>query len=208
MKKICSVMVVMWCLGCAGYHPTEMERLGAAGQPRVVNTVVFVESHDQIEHAVELVGKVSKTFSDQVGIHLRVSDARICRFEDRGLQGSMQALVACCDNVTYDIAIGFLSPRIDTVFTTLVGGWAGVIEDKWRRHIVLKRLDHHTLLHEVSHAFILANEHSLTGLMQPISVDLLPGVSLNSSDWLSKKDRDEVLRNKWRIFSSEPVDVR
>jgi hypothetical protein len=72
------------------------------------------------------------------------------------------------------------------------GGW---IDDTERRLIWLYNPDSRTLAHEIGHAFIFSHDHSATGLM---SFMTLPGMG---STQLSERDRDEMLKNKWRDFS-------
>jgi hypothetical protein len=85
----------------------------------------------------------------------------------------------------------------------MFGGWEGVIDDVYRRHIVLRTKDSRVLLHELVHAFLFSETHT-EGLMASVRICVIPGVAcLNGSSQLSARDKNEVLQNKWRDFSSK-----
>jgi len=86
---------------------------------------------------------------------------------------------------------------------SLFGGWEGVIDDVYRRHIVLRTKDSRILLHELVHAFLFSETHT-DGLMAAARICVIPGFAcFNGSSHLSARDRDEILQNKWRNFSSK-----
>lgn len=96
----------------------------------------------------------------------------------------------------FDIAIGFANDPPLTRWT----GWFlnkpfGVIEDEWRRYIILyDPLSYKIILHEIYHAFVLRKGHTSKILNSPWP----------TSPWLSRDDRKEVLENKWRDFNVRP----
>jgi len=96
----------------------------------------------------------------------------------------------------FDIAIGFANDPPLTRWT----GWFlnkpfGVIEDEWRRYIILyDPLSYKIILHEIYHAFVLRNGHTSKILNSPWP----------TSPWLAKEDRQEVFQNKWRDFNVRP----
>ena len=81
-----------------------------------------------------------------------------------------------------------------------IGNWKAFIDDVWRRYIVMTDTDCATFLHEVFHGFIWTHEHSTGGVMMGLRFEILPTVPIYSPVWLAPKDRDEVLKHKWRDF--------
>ena len=109
----------------------------------------------------------------------------------------------------FDIAIGFAPQPLWSLAVEMTGlpQWKGVIEDTYRRYIIIRWLDVHTLEHEIGHAFVFSHVHSASGLMQWIMVELFPDVPLPicRSNYFCPADRAEVLKNKWRDFHVKPT---
>ncbi|MEK7118530.1 MAG: hypothetical protein AAB869_02860, partial [Patescibacteria group bacterium] len=100
-------------------------------------------------------------------------------------------------DATFDIAIGFgqqlpWQPRTKS---------SALNEDTYRRFILSTSTHPWILAHEIGHSFIFCHVHSASGLMQadwPVSIGVLDYT-------LTKKDREEALRNKWRKFGDRVI---
>lgn len=104
----------------------------------------------------------------------------------------------------FDVVIGFYSePLHYAVLGGLLGNWKAVIDDRFRRYIVLKSTDWYDLAHELGHAFMLSHGHDWTGLMAggQHGLPFIP-LYLRSAN-VSEDLRAEVVTNKWRDFSLE-----
>lgn len=104
----------------------------------------------------------------------------------------------------FDVVIGFYSePFVYYVLGNLIGTWKAVIDDRFRRYIVLKSTDWYDLAHELGHAFMLSHGHDWNGLMAGGQYGL-PFIPLYlRSAHVSEELRAEVAANKWRDFSLE-----
>jgi hypothetical protein len=111
------------------------------------------------------------------------------------------------DHKQYDLVIGFssrgvFSHLLETAFWV---AWLGAIDDNYRKFVVIKFLDERVLVHEICHAFIFTKNHSFNGVLTavPFKFPLVP-VIFNLPKYVSKEDRREILRNKWRDFNEKP----
>jgi hypothetical protein len=144
----------------------------------------------------------------QVGIRLQIREyheRRIPSFTQSEAMESLWGLTA--DHEKFDLILGF-SPRspVSHMLELATGyAWLGAIDDTYRKFLILKTLDEAVLIHEICHAFVFSQVHSKTGVLNTfiIKIPLVP-VLLNFPKYLSKKDRQEVLRNKWRDFNVRP----
>ncbi len=155
----------------------------------------------------ELISRVSGSLAEQVGIKMKVIARMQITWEKKAPIPMLERLFEKTGHTDADLVVGFGSKSgADLVAGGLLGGWQAVIDDTYRRYIVMTRIDEHTLMHEVCHAFIPSRAHSSSGLMQAVNIELLPGVPLYRSKYLSPQDRQEILRHKWRDFAEvQPV---
>jgi hypothetical protein len=167
---------------------------------------IFLVFNDNVNlhNALKLIEKASYYAEKDVGIKLRIvrtmpvgGDTEYGNLSlHAGLSlGQIQTLT-WKHKKEFDIAIGFANdPPV-----TRWAGWFlqkpfGVIEDEWRRYIILyDALSYKIILHEIYHAFVLRYGHSSKILNSPWP----------TSSWLHKDDRKEVLENKWRDFNVRP----
>jgi len=158
----------------------------------------------------EHIEEVSHLMTEQVGISLKIFDWVPISYErvnpEKRAYQIMEEL-SLSGYKSYDIAIGFgSSPLPGKIVLNIIGGVPGAIEDDYRRHIALNGLELQVTIHEIFHCFIFSHNHSNFGIMQPIQIKLLPLTpSFNICNYLSREDREEVLRNKWRDFSKKPM---
>lgn len=174
---------------------------------REIDVVVLATNDKKLPNIRRLIGEASEALRVQTGVSLREKDVKIIEWQS-GNQTEMLAQVAqtmqdC--QISYDLAIAFHDFTLPELLAyAIIGKWEGLIDRTFRRYIIIRRMDVQVLLHEICHAFIFSTVHSW-GLMAPAAIYLAPGtMALNRSIYLSKKDREEVLRNKWRNFAQIP----
>ncbi|MHC1729905.1 MAG: hypothetical protein AB9866_28550 [Syntrophobacteraceae bacterium] len=211
--KIYLVALVALCSlsisGCATVS-TEINNPGfiSENQPmRELSVLVANDGSFEGMRIDELISKVSESLEGQVGIRLKVVEHTQITWDKRAPIPMLERLFEKTGNRDADLVIGFGSKSgAELVTSGLLGGWQAVIDDTYRRYIVMTRLDVHTLTHEVCHAFIPSHAHSGSGLMQAVTIEIVPGVPLYRSQYLSPQDRQEILKNKWRNFAEvQPV---
>lgn len=81
----------------------------------------------------------------------------------------------------------------------------GYVDDCFRRIVVLKTRNCQIFVHEIFHLFIFSHNHS-GGVMSAFKFKIFPFTpTLNSTTYLTKEDREEALKNKWRDFNQKPL---
>ena len=174
------------------------------GSVRELRIFLVYNDNVNLHKALKLIDKASYYAEKDVGIKLTTirtmpvggdTEYGNLSFHGSWSLGQIQTLT-WNHKEEFDIAIGFASDPPLTRWT----GWLlhkpfGVIEDEWRRYIILyDPLSFKIVLHEIYHAFVLRNGHTSKILNSPWP----------TSPWLAKDDRKEVLRNKWRDFNVRP----
>ena len=178
---------------------------------REVKVWVWYSGYDP-NKIVAHIEQVSKLTEEQVGIRLAVVNTISTEWKSDQLIRRINKMY----NETYgnykwnkfDIAMGFGFFAWHEVPLMLLGMpvACGMIDDTYRRFIALKTIGTETTLHEVFHSLIFNHGHSFTGVMPALNFQIFPGSgSLNMGNYLTKADREEVLRNKWRDFSSKAL---
>lgn len=171
---------------------------------RTLRTLVLTDgTHDQSKIA-RLIDQSSQLVEEQVGIRLEIIDWKSIDWKTKLPPIKMLKTIAnetSSGKDQFDIAIAFTGLTLfgDSVLGVFGGTWLGVIDDTYRRFIIVKLLDPYVLLHELFHAFIFSEAHSMICIMTtgfyPIGKNCL---------WLGKNNRMEVLRNKDRDFNRKP----
>jgi len=60
-------------------------------------------------------------------------------------------------------------------------------------------------MHEICHAFVYTKAHSMHGVLTAASIKIpLLAAIFNLPEYVSREDRREILRNKWRGFNVKP----
>ncbi len=173
---------------------------------------LVVLSSDSMQRAdiEKLVVAASATLAEQAGITLAVTDWRSIQWKSRNGSAMLNQVAAAMRAYPrqYDIAIAFAGFSTSEMLQyVLIGNWEGIIDDTYRRFIVIRRMTAQVLLHEICHAFLFSRSHTwgLRHLMTPVTLYVLPGIMpINRSSHLTEKDRTEIIRNKWRDFSAQP----
>ena len=147
-----------------------------------------------------LITETSDELERQVGIRLRIIGYRQMEeglaliprnvlqrmHEASGSDGAFDIGITECWLTGLDLAVPVLH------------GWLGIIDDTYRRYIVIRVRSKFVLLHEIYHAFLFSHDHGgcvmFTGLL-PIGMGCI---------WPERNDWKEILENKWRDFSVPP----
>jgi hypothetical protein len=173
---------------------------------RVLRIFVLTDSTHDKSKITKFIDQCSHVIEEQVGIRLEIVEWKNIDWNDTDWKSKLLT-VRILKNIAnrtrndrgrFDIAIAFtgLSLFGDGVLGLFGGTWLGVIDDTYRRYIVVKLLDPYVLIHELFHAFIFSEAHSMTCIMAtgfyPLGRHCL---------WLGNKDRVEVLKNKQRDFN-------
>lgn len=207
-----SLLLCLSALGCSTISsgpPSPPSHL-FTGPERQIRLVVLAPTPESKAVIESIVDQASISLFEQAGMSLVIVDWRSIEWTsgNRGLMLNQVAQEMRSYGKPYDIAVAFQDFGIPQLLQyLLVGTWEGVIDDTYRRFIIIRRMTAQVLLHEICHAFLFSHDHSwgLRHLMTPLTVYILPGIMpLNRSNYLSEKDRAEVLRNKWRDFSALP----
>jgi hypothetical protein len=159
-------------------------------------------THPQPQIA-QTISKCSQISEEQVGIRLEIVDWKEIKLNSGLPRAKILKKVAkesLGDRNSFDIVIAFTGFKLlggDGIKLALFGtAWLGLIDDTYRRYIIVKLLDPFIILHELFHGFIFSVEHSMRGIMTtgfyPIGRKCL---------WLGIEDRKEVLMNKYRDFN-------
>jgi len=128
------------------------------------------ESHRETK-IIEFTDRCSQLIEQQVGIRLEVVGWKDVQWNTRFSALRMLKNVAdktWNDRDRFDLAVAFtgLTLHGDGIMLALgAGTWLGVIDDTYRRFIILKVLDPYVLLHELFHAFIFSEAHSQKCIM-------------------------------------------
>ncbi len=100
----------------------------------------------------------SDALSTQVGIALKIIDWKPIEWQPGDRAEVLKQVVHAADHYDkpYDIVLAF--PEL--MRYALVGGWEGVIDDTYRRFIIIRRMTVQVLLHEICHSFLFSANHS------------------------------------------------
>jgi len=149
----------------------------------------------------ETIKEASDDMIKQVGISLNIIGyAPITKKFVGSTKSALQTLYTASEDpkVNYDIAITTWGVMGMDAMAPLGFFMLGVIDDTYRRYIVIRIRSKFILLHELYHAFIFKEAHGQCVMMSglwPIG---------SSCIWLEQKNWDEVIENKWRTFGEIP----
>jgi hypothetical protein len=173
---------------------------------RSVAVTVLSPDPRHFDELTALVAEASGQLFEQTGIAVHVNSYQAISWQSSDRAGMLQQVADRMKNSAgaYDITLAYAPMSAgQTLSFFIFGGWEGIIDDVYRRHIVLRTKDSRVLLHELVHAFLFSETHT-TGLMSASRICVIPGVAcFNGSSHLSERDTNEVLQNKWRDFSSK-----
>lgn len=192
--------------GCAitphRFNPNE---LAPSPGDRVLSAIVMYDSGFNRVECSETIQDVSQWMQGHFGISIQPIEWIAHEWKHNDIDHLLGEEWRQVDGrYDFDVVIGFYSePASYTVLGNIMGNWKAVIDDRFRRYIVLKSTDWYDLAHEMGHAFMLSHTHDWTGLMAGMQhgVPFIP-LYLRSAH-VSENLRVEVTANKWRDFSLE-----
>ena len=209
------LLLFLFALTCAGTSGCGLAReclSGAEPGPeslpvRDVATVVVVDETANREGVKALLGEAREIFYEQTGVRLVFKDWLTIRWKSSSRSGTLQELADVMKTYQepFDLAIGYyeMGPLDLLVFNTF-GGWQGVIDDNYRRFVVIRRDNLHVVMHELGHAFLFKHLHS-AGVMSAYSLCLVGDHMCNNYEvCFSDSERREIAHNKWRDFGRQP----
>ena len=201
MKKlmaILSILVMAFIISCSTGVKQFLKNPAFQDQNlpvREIKLVVFIEKESDQEGKEKFISECSDLLEEQVGMKLRIVKFGKTSWSGYSPIGKLNDLFRQAqDYKDWDMVVAFKS-RL---------GWglfAGIIDDSYRRYMIIGKMDKYVFLHEFFHAFIFDKEHSGCVMMSgfyPIG---------NRCLWLMPDDRKEVLKNKWRDFGIKPIVI-
>lgn len=218
MKKIIlSLFSLVFCIGCGSLGTIKSSLNDPAFQTenlpiRELRIAVLKDGCRDNEEIYQLINEASKSLKQQVGMTLQPVSWMPIEWKVRNLPDPMVNQIED-ETIHYqqyfDIAVAPACFKFEDYVLSVAGYiiplpiWLGAIDDDYRRFIVLKTLRTQTFLHEIFHAFLFDTAHS-GGIMKAIIIELIPGLPINQTVYLTPEDRKKVLSNKWRDFNVKP----
>jgi hypothetical protein len=199
--------VLIFCLlvltACASvdvsYHPQHVREL---------SVLLVTDGSVDVDKASSLISEASNALEPQAGIKLLVTGHMSIQWVNHyDLLAQLNELYNHTSEYPQDLVIAFRAKTAgETVQMVLFGGIEGMIDDTFRRYIIMPSMSKHALMHEVCHSLIFTHAHD-SGLMSAFTLSLIPGVPLIWSDTLSRQDRLEIQGNIGRNFKERvPVN--
>jgi hypothetical protein len=202
MKRILLCLILV--TGCATTHK---QTLPIDPIRNVAALVVYDTSYSRadVEQCLE---RSNSTFLSEFGIRIELVEVREYEWTRSDNTDHLLAQMHKLNqDGQYDMVIGFTRRTVlASVTDNLLAGWSGVIDDIWRRYVVVKSTDDYILTHELLHAFVFNTGHEWKfGQLSAIQVSLVPFLPFTSlrSSTISDAVYREVMKNKWRNFSQK-----
>ncbi len=174
---------------------------------RNVSAVVIVDESADRGETTRFLDEAFRIFFGQTGIRVRIEGWKTIRWQGSSRTELLRQLADEMQSYgrPFDIAIAMYEmDPLDRLGFNLVGGWTGVIDDEYRKFVMVRRHRTRILVHELGHAFLFDHVH--TGeVMDAFNVCAI-GDRLCDNESVCFLDRDirEILRNKWRDFDAKP----
>ena len=203
MRKFAVLSALLLMVGCATTHTAQFDT-----QPmRQVSALVVYDSSYALRDIAECVSEASYKFETEFGIIIVPKEMRpyAWTYSDN-TDILLDQMAKLNQDNQYDMVIGFTRrTALHFVVDNLVAGWSGVVDDIWRRYVVVKSTDDYILTHELVHAFVFTFGHEWSfGQLSAVQVGLIPFIPITlRSSAISDAVYREVMRNKWRDFSQQ-----
>jgi len=215
-KLLPAILLILFLLCSCGHTVKDLIHnpdFVLQNQPeRTLNVMVVTENTPDTKEITRWIDTCSRTIDEQVGIQLKPTQfVQVQNLPSvNNISSRLTALYSVGESRNnWDIMINLTSYGILDIAAAMMNliipipVYQGYIDDTYRRIIVLKSRDCRNFVHEFFHAFIFSHDHS-DGVMAGMTVQLLPFTPpLNNTMYLNERDRNEVLKNKWRNFSTK-----
>ncbi|OPY81621.1 MAG: hypothetical protein A4E65_01071 [Syntrophorhabdus sp. PtaU1.Bin153] len=183
---------------------------------RDVATVILTPESEDRDEVKAVLDEAFATFLQQTGIRFSIKDWRTIYWRGSSRTDVLQQVSDEMKQYgqSYDVAIAIYNMNLfqQIAFNTL-GGWMGVVDDVYRRFMVLRRSRNlHVIEHELGHLFLFETTHA-GGAMSAFTVCLIGDhLCTRNSVCFNEAERQGIIRNKWRNFSkklelSERADI-
>ena len=175
MKRI--LLCLLLLTGCATTHTSTMPD----DDTRYISVLVAYDPSYALRDVTECFSESAYVFEEEFGIRLIPVAMRTyewTRSDDTDVLLDQMAKLNAEDQ--YDMVIGFTRrTALASLTDNLVAGWSGVIDDVWRRYVVVKSTDDYILTHELVHAFVLKFGHEWSfGQLSAVQVGLIPFIPI------------------------------
>ncbi|MDH5203079.1 MAG: hypothetical protein OEZ31_09900 [Nitrospirota bacterium] len=206
-------IIFMYGCGSVGTIKSQINDLTFQQENLPVRTIRVAIANDNSREEQEinaLLQEASNSLREQVGIELNRVMTKPIKWSTRtpeGMVEDMRKNFSTLEKRQFDIAIASVTYTASDKGLQLLGlilpipVWDGCIDSTYRRYIVIKKLDKNILLHEIFHSLIFSEDHDTGGVMHAVQIQIVPGVPLNITEYLTPEDRKESLKNKWRNFN-------
>lgn len=212
-KKIFSLLFFLFLLfGCSNtvenmIHDSDF--ISSNNPIRFVKAIIVTEDEPGKREITHWMNECNQCVREQVGIeivpHIWVKEEKLPSVNSRSERlTSLYRIAKKYSN--WDIVVDVSEwSVIDYIGHILFFNTTeGYVDDCFRRIVVLKTRNCQIFAHEIFHLFIFSHNHS-GGVMSAFRFKIFPFTpTLNLTVYLTKEDREEVLRNKWRDFNQKP----
>jgi hypothetical protein len=177
---------------------------------RELKVIIYLDPSNERHQIEKLIKEASNDMFKQVGISLSVIKWESYPYRGRNWKFLRDDLSDRLDSKwkDFDVAILFSSySPLGFLMANTIGNKAAVIENSYRRIIIIKQVNLFILEHELWHCFVLSTAHGYSGILMPMAIKILPFTPMIplGGYYLTKNQRQEVLNNKWRDFSKIPL---
>lgn len=212
-KKICLILSFLFLLfGCSSTVENmihDPDFISSNHPIRFVKAIIVTEDEPDKEEIGRWLNECSHCIKEQVGIeiipYIWMKEEKLPPVNSRSER--LTALYRIAKKYSdWDIVIDVSEwSTLDYISHILFFSTTeGYVDDYFRRIVVLKNRNCQIFAHEIFHLFIFSHNHS-GGVMSAFKFKIFPFTpTLNSTIYLTKEDREEVLGNKWRDFNQKP----
>jgi hypothetical protein len=154
MKKAAVLIVILGLVvGCTtGIRDVMKDPLFQAGNKpvREVRLLVFSNTPEKTETILRFVRERSDATEEQVGIRLKVVEIQPIQFTGWTPRGILTDMHRAARGTEYAMSVAFTGRLLPTDSLMLVGlgTFVGVIDDTYRRYMVVRAMDRYVFLHE------------------------------------------------------------
>jgi hypothetical protein len=215
MRKLLLFIMLLVCLsGCSligsfGTVKSDLDKpeFQAKLQPeRVIRFLILSPDGSKDEGMERLIERTSPIFEEQFGIRFKIVGYREYKKPGTAIVPRPDRMLAAMYSATkndpksFDIAItGQGACALDFASLIIpVPTYLALIDDRYRRYVIVRAYDKWALAHEVAHAFVFNRVHGQCLL----GTGFYPAGS--SCYWLDKETWEEAMSNKFRDFSVKP----
>lgn len=175
---------------------------------REVAAVVLIPESEDRDGVKMTLNKAFAIFFQQTGIKFYIKDWRTISWRASSRTGVLQQVADEMKGYVqpYDVVIAIYTMNLFQQFVfNALGGWMGVVDDVYRRFVVVRRSRNlHVLEHELGHLFLFKTTHDGGVMGAYIVCAVGDHLCTGNSVCFNEAERQEIIENKWRDFSTKP----